>query len=619
VADEALGAVGPDDATLLNEVRAGNTAAYGLLYQRHGEAARRLARDLVVSPVEVEEILAETFDRVLAVLRSGGGPAEAFRQYVLTALRRVCGQRLQNQRAWLPQQDQKMPHAGTALLDPAAAEPDSALIVRAFMSLPERWSALLWHSEIEQEGPEEYAPIFALSLDLLAAMERRAREELREAYLQLHLAQGTRPECQHVTERLGGFLRYSLSAHETVEVAEHLSECDDCRRAYSELADLGATLRTVVAPVYLGDAAASYLSDADYRIAVDARVEAAGTKAVELYRASGGEVAVLGPSGTAQLAVRGEPMALSRRRPARRRRIVLAAVCALALVSGGAAIASTLLGHKNSAPPHTAFSPTVNGVPATPAVAGQAPGKKSKSRHHGSASPRTRTSAPAPVHSTGPAPSPTQSAGPTSSPTPGLELAASVNINSFGNSAQVGFVVNDTGNSASGTVTATISLPSGAALGGNAITFVAQANDRHNHGWNCQPTSTGASCQHDPISAGNGAQGSILVQLSGSAACGQAVELTVTSDSASVSAQSPDVFQCGEGGNGFESGAAPRSDHLPTASPGSFAQRDMTCLAASSEVGCRYIVMLSREVARHSWWPQQRGQPATTSERAFSG
>ena len=56
-----------DDARLLNLVRAGDAAAFAVLRQRHEQAARRLAGDLVVSPAEVDDVVADTFAQVLAV------------------------------------------------------------------------------------------------------------------------------------------------------------------------------------------------------------------------------------------------------------------------------------------------------------------------------------------------------------------------------------------------------------------------------------------------------------------------------------------------------------------------------------------------------------------------
>jgi hypothetical protein len=102
----------------------------------------------------------------------------------------------------------------------------------------------------------------------------------------------------------------------------------------------------------------------------------------------------------------------------------------------------------------------------------------------------------------------------------------------------VTFQVNDTGTAATGTLTATITLPAGSWFMGGG----------HSHyggdGWNCQPASAGATCQHDAISAGTAATGTIFIGAS-SPACGQPVRLSAASGSASASAQSAQDIQCG--------------------------------------------------------------------------
>src|SRR5919107_528106 len=78
---------GPSDAELISAVRGGDVDAYGELFARHVEAARRLARQLVSGP-DVDDLVAEAFAKVFGVLRRGGGPDLAFRAYLLTAVRR---------------------------------------------------------------------------------------------------------------------------------------------------------------------------------------------------------------------------------------------------------------------------------------------------------------------------------------------------------------------------------------------------------------------------------------------------------------------------------------------------------------------------------------------------
>ena len=78
----------PGDAELISAVRGGDVDAYGELFSRHVDAARRLARQLV-SAGDADDLVSEAFAKVLSVLQRGGGPDLAFRAYLLTAVRRL--------------------------------------------------------------------------------------------------------------------------------------------------------------------------------------------------------------------------------------------------------------------------------------------------------------------------------------------------------------------------------------------------------------------------------------------------------------------------------------------------------------------------------------------------
>ncbi len=104
-------------------------------------------------------------------------------------------------------------------------------------------------------------------------------------------------------------------------------------------------------------------------------------------------------------------------------------------------------------------------------------------------------------------PSPTTSPSPTASPspTPSVQLTATVSVQDTVGLIEVSFQVNDTGNAATGQLSATVTLPAGSFLIGIV----------HGHkdsgGWSCQPASGGASCSHDAISADGNAAGTILI------------------------------------------------------------------------------------------------------------
>jgi DNA-directed RNA polymerase specialized sigma24 family protein len=583
-------------------VRAGDFGAFGRLRQRHEAAARRLAR-ILVSAAEIDDVVAEAFDRVLQALKRGGGPADGFRPYLLTATRRVCASRAEGQgAAGLAQTGQ--PESGRAsdpgrpFLDPATSV-DKLLIVGVYLSLPERFSALLWHLEIEQETPEEIAPLFGLSFNGLGVLERRARAAFRQTYLDAYTAQLDQAACMSVADMLGGYLRYALADGETAYVAAHLSQCAQCRAVYSELADLGATLRSAIAPVVLGSAAATYLPGPEFpaETAVDlmptmvtgsrAGYPAPDEPVMEPQAASEssagpGEtrgLAALGLAGAGAASADGgagagaggtpdgpRPGARPHRgrAPANRKR-ALVGVCVLALAAViGVPIALAMTGgHKTIGDSAARLPDTAASAPSLPSQSAATSPRAATSPH---AKPHTRVPAqqkksspspaatssrtspspkPTPTHSSpSPKPSPTRN----KSPAPAADLSAAIDVYSFGQGGQVAFSVTDTGNAATGTLTATITLPSGSSMGGGG-------GHGHGHGndFTCQATSSGATCQAGALSSGANAHGGIGFQLNGTNACGQAVSLSVSSGPASTSTSSPETIQCGGpgGGNGI--------------------------------------------------------------------
>ena len=62
-----------------------------------------------------------------------------------------------------------------------------------------------------------------------------------------------------VVEKLGAYVRGGLSKREVRMVDTHLADCGDCHAVYAELVDVNASLKGLVAPIFLGPAAADDL------------------------------------------------------------------------------------------------------------------------------------------------------------------------------------------------------------------------------------------------------------------------------------------------------------------------------------------------------------------------
>ena len=244
------------DAELITAVRAGDTSAYGVLYERHASAARTVARQYVRSGADADDVVSDAFARTLSVLQNGGGPDVTFRAYLFTVVRRLSYDLVSGARRTQPTDDERTfesafgPMASTE--DPTLEGFERSTVTRAYQDLPERWRAVLWYTEVENLSPAEIAPLLGLTANGVSALAYRAREGLRQAYLQQPLTSVPAEECRTVNALLGSYVRGGLAKRETARVESHLEGCDDCRGLVLELGDVSHGMRAVIAPLVLG-------------------------------------------------------------------------------------------------------------------------------------------------------------------------------------------------------------------------------------------------------------------------------------------------------------------------------------------------------------------------------
>lgn len=247
------------DAELITAVRSGDNNAYGALFERHRIAALRLARQLLPG-AEAEDLVSEAFTKVFVLLQNGKGPDLAFRAYLLTAIRRLHVDRIRAGQRLRTTDDESELDRHVEFFDLASINFERGTAADAFASLPERWQLVLWHLDVEGQKPAEVAPLLGMSANSVSALAYRAREGLRQAYLQHHLADTAAGDCRWTTERMGAHVRKGLSTREAVKVDEHLDGCRRCMGIYLELTEVNSNLSGILAPAILGTAAAGYLA-----------------------------------------------------------------------------------------------------------------------------------------------------------------------------------------------------------------------------------------------------------------------------------------------------------------------------------------------------------------------
>ncbi|MEW2404494.1 sigma-70 family RNA polymerase sigma factor [Streptomyces sp. NPDC046862] len=267
----------PSDSELIGRMRAGDDAAYEELYRRHASAVRRYARTCCRDAHTADDLTAEVFARVLQAVRGGSGPDHAVRAYLLTTVRRVAAswtksakrEHLVDDFAVFAVEASRGAESSDATaslgafgagLDLGADvralhDAEQSLAMRAFRSLPERWQAVLWHTEVEDESPSEVATLFGLDANGTRVLASRAREGLKQAYLQAHVSAAlatNSEECARYADRLGAYARGSLRTRAERGLRKHLEGCVKCRLAAGQIQEVASGIPAVVPVAVIG-------------------------------------------------------------------------------------------------------------------------------------------------------------------------------------------------------------------------------------------------------------------------------------------------------------------------------------------------------------------------------
>lgn len=243
------------DLALIEAARGGDAEATAALFRRHHPAAVRFARMLAGSADDAEDVAAEGFARVLGALKAGKGPNLAFRPYLLTTVKRIYLEQQADNARESPVDELEpylVPDGGADRTGESFA---ASAAIRAFSSLPQRWQEVLWHTEVEGEKPAELAASLGMTARSVSALAFRAREGLRQAWLQAHIAEAVPEACQGTRQHLGAYVRNGLGPRQEAVVRRHLDECGACTAIYLELAGENSWLPAIVAPALLGTAA----------------------------------------------------------------------------------------------------------------------------------------------------------------------------------------------------------------------------------------------------------------------------------------------------------------------------------------------------------------------------
>lgn len=315
------------DSELVRRTRKGDAAAYGELWSRHASAGRAVAASMT-STFDPDDLVSESFTKVFKAILDGGGPENGFRPYLFATIRNTAagwGRGLKE----VPIDNAETIEDLRFSEENTLAALDRSLTAKAFRTLPTRWQEALWYSEIEQMSPREVAPLLGLKPNSVAALTYRAREGLRQAWIQAHIA-STAVDSEHrwTIERLGAHARKKLGLRDAERLEGHLEECAKCAIVAEETEEVGSRLGLILLPLIAGVAGATGYS---------AWVQHGGNSGVYALGVGGvgGGVAAMPTSVTAGAGAAHAGSGLSAT-------VVVASLVATAVVIAGAATAATL-------------------------------------------------------------------------------------------------------------------------------------------------------------------------------------------------------------------------------------------------------------------------------------
>src|SRR6478736_2074927 len=227
----ATAGVEESDCVLLARARSGDEEAFAALWRRHLPAAHAAATPYR-GRVSAEDLVAEASARLFRLLSEGRGPSSNFRAYFVSTVRTVGVDAIRREMSLVPTSTTDLdllpgPDEGLSAL--SAQGVDTDLVREAFLRLSEGDRRLLWQTMVEGHPPRVVAPELGVSANVASARAKRARDELRDRYLDSWLRRRVpvcdASDCRWTLDHLSGHVRGRLTERQRARVEAHLASC----------------------------------------------------------------------------------------------------------------------------------------------------------------------------------------------------------------------------------------------------------------------------------------------------------------------------------------------------------------------------------------------------------
>ncbi|WP_432144099.1 RNA polymerase sigma factor [Streptomyces sp. bgisy084] len=225
------------DSELVEATRQGKMDAYGELWIRYAHTALKLVQSL--TRCNAEDIVSESFARILRHLRAGKGPTSNFRAYLFATVRTliVDGSRAKSADTVLIGDPEQLAALAGAT---AAPEPcDAADVAKSsWNSLDKRDQSLVWASAVQGYSSSEIGVKLGIPTTQASVWLHRARKRLRTAFLTAHIPATDDPVCAAHRRRFAPYLAGKSSGRRRSQLVGHIAACAPCADAFAAARDV---------------------------------------------------------------------------------------------------------------------------------------------------------------------------------------------------------------------------------------------------------------------------------------------------------------------------------------------------------------------------------------------
>lgn len=240
------------DATLIERSRERNTHAFAELWRRHHKAGLVAARSFAPG-LDADDLVSESFEKILGLLVRGSGPSGNFRPYLYTVVRNTAIDTFRRSEDEISAESLEGVAGALHSSEDMVEQFNNSVTKQAFESLPVREQEVLWLTEVEGLAPRKAAPMLGISAGATSALAMRARNRLRIAWLSEHAIQpSVKPACAETIDLLPSYTKGILTGETLLRVQNHLQSCESCSQLLQDAERMYARPGAAVALAVLG-------------------------------------------------------------------------------------------------------------------------------------------------------------------------------------------------------------------------------------------------------------------------------------------------------------------------------------------------------------------------------